>query len=79
MDTSVIPKGMYCYTPLSVMNNGVMKIKTCPYWRHRIEVDCKETDEQSYGYCLYIGKGDLELEGGLLWDMCKECGVNEDE
>lgn len=89
-DTSVIPKGVYCYT---LDKTG--KQVTCPYWRR-----IKERGKQEDGWCDYLEKGDVELvaEGGffqmgednqpildteigfsLLWDMCKECGVNDDE
>lgn len=60
---SVIPCGGYCYD-----NNG-----RCPYW------DWAENhEEQNNGFCWFIGKGDWFGDGcGLLWDQCKECGVNE--
>ena len=36
--------------------------------------------EQSSGYCYYLGKGDYSFISPtlLLWDGCKECGINED-
>jgi hypothetical protein len=58
----LIPEGMYCYD-----ENG-----RCPFWWKDID-----KPEQENGYCLYMKKGDLDLGGGLLWDQCKECGVNE--
>ena len=93
LDESIIPKGVYC--------------EKCPYWKCRKEIDDKEVHSQNYGYCLYLGKGDLEInaeahwrrvytkEGGeekgelqsadeiglcmsLLWDGCKECGINDE-
>jgi hypothetical protein len=89
-DTSVIPKGMYCYT---YDENG--KYKPCPY--HELRED---RPEQYNGYCLFLEQGDLELESemeltdektgekikgdqlpfpvSLLWDGCKECGINKD-
>lgn len=35
---------------------------------------------QSNGYCHLLGKGDFEVANrlGILWDGCKECGINED-
>ena len=40
------------------------------------------TVEQGTGYCHYLELGDW-MDGGsnLLWDQCKECGINlgEDE
>lgn len=36
--------------------------------------------EQSSGYCYYLGKGDFTFINPttILWDGCKECGINED-
>lgn len=67
MDESVIPKGLYCYDTKTK--------KICPY--HRI---IEHLPEQESGYCDFLEIGDAE-EGGtlLLWDMCKECGINMDE
>lgn len=94
-DTSVIPKGVYCYTPIGY-EDGKYKIQCCPYWK-RIE----DRPEQYDGWCDYLGKGDLEIEKemvlkdmetgeettgdelpfpvSLLFDQCKECGINEDD
>ena len=58
----LIPKGNYCY--------GKTK---CPFW-DAIE----EFPDQDNGYCHYLKSGDWQGKGiGLLWDQCKECGVNE--
>ena len=27
-------------------------------------------------YCLYMNKGDSDIDCSLLWDGCKECGVH---
>jgi hypothetical protein len=75
-DTSVIPRGMYCYEILEVLpNGGGIKTRTCPYWSFRADMP-----EQECGYCSYLEHGDWDesIPGiGLLWDKCKECGVNE--
>lgn len=42
---------------------------TCPYWRKVGE----------NGFCDYMELGDENLDIGLLWDQCKECGINEGE
>lgn len=77
-DTSVIPVGMYCYEPVIKDFMGIGKVvrNRCPYWR-RIEGQPK----QANGYCDYLEKGDYDGSTFLLWDQCKECGVNmgEDE
>jgi hypothetical protein len=65
----VIPEGMYCYT-----RNEDNKVKVCPYWDK-----IKDQPEQMNGYCHYMESGDFESEGlSLLFDMCKECGINDD-
>ena len=88
-DTSVIPKGSYCYT----YEND--KIKICPYWK-----TIKDRPIQYNGWCDYLEAGDLELEKeltytdvktgektmgvdlpfpvSLLWDQCKMCHINDD-
>lgn len=70
---SLIPHGMYCYTPLDVRDaTGHMAIKPCPFWSRRAD-----KDEQESGHCAFMDVGDWET-GGLLWDQVKECGVNDE-
>ena len=65
MDESRIPHGPYCYD-----ENGV-----CPYWSRR-----DDKPKQASGYCAFLDSGDWEGPGiGLLWDQCKECGVNDED
>jgi len=60
-----IPKGAYCYD-----ENG-----TCPFWELR-----DDKPKQQNGYCRYLNEGDWECKGlSLLWDQCKECGINIDD
>lgn len=74
-----IPQGPYCYhgwveTP-NIDVNGVShgKVKACPFWG----MD-ERKPRQMNGYCTYLGYGDWERKGsGLLWDACKECGIND--
>jgi hypothetical protein len=79
-DKSIIPYGDYCYiweiepkiAPV-VFRPG--KIKCCPYWSRNLD-----KPEQEDGYCAYLEKGDWDLGPcSLLWDQCKECGVNWDD
>lgn len=58
-----IPNGWYCYRGAYV----------CPFW------DKDETKpEQASGYCHYLKEGDWQQNyTSLLWDMCKECDVND--
>ena len=68
-DTSVIPKGNYCY---SRGENG--EYIPCPYWSLN-----KHERYQDNGYCSYLGIGDWESPcGGLIWDQMKSCGINDD-
>jgi len=73
MDISVIPKGMYCYSPLNY-KNGKYYIKICPYWSLN-----ENKPKQVNGYCSYLGYGDWEVDNlSLLWDQCKECHIKDD-
>ncbi len=65
----LIPSGPYCYTSI----RGELKL--CPFWDN-----FEQMPEQSSGFCHYLKQGDFTGGGlSLLWDMCKECGVNDDE
>lgn len=70
-----IPEGMYCYTPAPEgFIDGRLKITLCPFWRR---IPTRHLQEN--GYCLYMQKGDWGDKGTwLLWDQCKECGINDD-
>ena len=68
---SVIPKGIYCYDEKG----------TCPYWS--CEVDYEEDDWMKmrptmFGKCSFLDISDRTISG-LLWDQCKECGINDDD
>lgn len=62
-----IPHGTYCYE-----SDGKGGIHTCRFWTRN-----KDYPPQENGYCAYLELGDWDMEGGLLWDQCKECGINE--
>ena len=58
----IIPKGIYCYDE----NGG------CPFWSKS-----PDHSHQESGYCGWLKEGDWESDGlSLLWDQCKECGIN---
>ena len=74
MIEDLIPKGSYCYTPLTGLVDGRMKIKLCPFWKL-----IKDRRYQENGYCLFMQKGDWGDNGTfILWDQCKECNINDD-
>ncbi len=69
-----IPKGIYCYTGIGWdSERNIYRIKNCPYW----SID-KNPHTQENGYCSFLKQGDWEVGFGLLWDQCKECGINDD-
>ena len=61
LDTSVIPKGEYCYSMSKSEISSLRDVVMCPYWKHRSEIDEAEYHDQNDGYCLFLGKGDIEL------------------
>ena len=45
-----------------------------------LDLQNKNTVVEGAGYCHYLKTGDWFDDGTLLlWDMCKECGINHDE
>lgn len=60
----IIPNGIYCYD-----ENG-----PCPFWDKSLR-----HEHQQSGFCHWLQEGDWELNGSLLWDQCKECGINLEE
>lgn len=88
---SLIPKGMYCYTTLEIVNDAQygwrMKIDCCPFWEHynkkihgELPDEYKPYEKSFQGaYCTYLRTGDWLPNGtDLLWDQVKCCGVNFD-
>ena len=103
-DTSVIPRGPYCYTWIeypSEKNNFIGRTKVCPYY------ETKDINGVHVPWCNYLELGgtpgdgtwtgwedyekandtlnkhfgsqaetDKNLPLFLLFDSCKECGVN---
>ena len=82
-DITVIPEGHYCYTwvkyPHLDPNTQVFllgEVELCPYWKPH-PPGHPEADGDAY--CEYldsIGEYDMDVCNVLLWDQCKECGVN---
>lgn len=93
-DTSVIPEGDVCYTPIGWEGNRYLTIP-CPYREftnygavrcNYLEVDSIDPTphgrEDFIKAVEYFGSEDAVWEadnGGLIWDGVKECGVNEDD
>ncbi len=73
-----IPRNDYCYRLIKapcIDNKWCMKIKPCPY----LDIN-KLASQQSYGYCHLLKAGDWQHKGtSLLWDQCKECGINNSD
>lgn len=76
-----IPKNtVYCYDVIKCREKyrklfWEYSIKPCPYWKKLREKD--EQDNPKY-YCKFLKlKGEYQGDN-LLWDMCKECGINDD-
>jgi len=72
-----IPEGPYCY--FGSRSPGDKSYRYCPLW------DKDETKpRQEDGICHYLETADWEeweKDNGhipLLWDQCKECGINDD-
>ena len=79
-----IPKNTcYCYIPKKALKpckkypDGGYDVKLCPYWK-------KLKEKDKYGnaiyYCKYLKQKSEEYDPiNLIWDMVKECGVNDYE
>ena len=68
------PLEEYYKNPEQYVPHGMYccNVAVCIFW------DVDETKpEQENGYCHFIKQGDWEIDG-LLWDQCKECGINMD-
>lgn len=62
-----IPKGSYCY---GFREDG--KHVRCPFW----QIDPTKHYQEN-GICEAFNMRDYP-DGGLLWDMVKECGINDE-
>lgn len=61
----IVPHGDYCYN-----RDGV-----CPFWAKH-----PDKPKQENGYCSLLMIGDWEEKThSLLWDQCKECGINDSD
>jgi hypothetical protein len=90
-DLKSIPPGYYCHGEATIIEqeNNLPPIikyeKRCPF-HYFEEVPIEKRDDcialvmfdQSYvGGCKLLNITDHDLNGyGLLWDECKECGIN---
>lgn len=51
-------------------------MKDCPYWKSLRLKDC---NGRRLCYCKYLKVAEVYQGESLLWDQCKECGINEEE
>ncbi len=75
-DESLIPFGPYCHGDLTLTKENKISGSVCPYW------DIDDSDEkqpQENGFCHFLEMGDWNIGHGLIWDKCKECGINTSE
>lgn len=84
-----IPVGCYCYQynddecVCDMLDGEEYKPREiscylCPFWSRDDDGVCMQD-----GYCSYLDKGDMDFDDEgcalLLWDMCKACGINDDD
>lgn len=91
-DKSLIPQGCYCYTRLEngklklcpywsirkdrpEQENGYCSYLQKGDWDINLEAEMKDVKT---GKIVKKKGEDAPFPIGLLWDMCKECGINED-
>lgn len=68
-----VPEGCYCYEILGHCGTTI-KIKSCIF----ADKD-RRRNLQANGYCHLLKVGDwMDGSSGLLWDGCKDCGINDD-
>jgi len=74
-DEKYIPPGSYCYHFIGDAGEGAKWILNCPFRELR-----EDKPQQENGFCHFLDSGDWQSPGiGLIWEGCKECGVNQDE
>ena len=78
-----IPDGCYCYVCNYESEGSMLWCDgtgyLCPFFDYILD-----REDMENGYWHYLKKGDLEFYKeqeylSLLWDMCKECGVNDED
>jgi hypothetical protein len=62
-----------------VIPKNTLYCQGCPFYTYS-KVARFFYGEQCDGYCYYLGKGDFSFirPTELLWDGCKECGINDE-
>jgi hypothetical protein len=93
-DKSLIPDGLYCYhfdksdknsvktkfCPYSVIKNiNGVDVNWCDYINEGDTGNCSDEDfEKLVEYYGSTDNVDENLKLSILWDGCKECGINDD-
>ena len=89
-DTSLIPYGIYCYNENGVcpywdtrpelppqQNGYCAYLETSDYERNLNDED-KDVEIICNGENKVVKASEIPFGFSLLWDQCKECGINED-
>jgi len=67
---TAIPDGIYCYKITGMeedKNKGAtLKTASCPHLSRSDKLGCR---------CDFMGLSDEDMDGGLLWDGVKKCGL----
>ena len=89
-DTSVIPSGPYCYTydtdgkykPCPYWRRIEDRPEQYDGWCDFLELGDLENEEEMEFTDMETGEkkkgNELPFPCSLLWDACKECGINDD-
>jgi hypothetical protein len=91
-DTKAIPKGMYCYDENGICpywaSNPDYHYQENGWCAYLERGDWEMNDDKKWSV-TYVKEGEpnrklqsaheLGIPMSLLWDQCKECGINEEE
>jgi len=94
-DPNLIPKGIYCHESGSLTKicpywsidntkpeqaNGYCAYLEKGDWDFNIEAEIVQIDPKTKEETIFSKKGEVpDMPWSLLWDQCKECGINEED